>query len=93
MINSNDIFKIINEGMEKRDREVSILFSKEGHVSVSVYPYPPEELDISLIMEARSYLGNCLDMNIHLNPHEASVNILRALACLDKFLKMCREEH
>ncbi len=87
MINSNDIFKIINEGMEKRDRTVTVLFYKEGYASVSVDPYPPEEVDISLITEARSHLGKCLDTNIRLNGDVACVNILRALSCLDRFLK------
>lgn len=87
MINSNDIFKIINEGMEKRDRSINILSNKEGYVSIFVDPYPPEEIDISLITEAREHLGRCLDMNLHLHGDVASVSILRALSCLDRFLK------
>lgn len=43
MINKNDIFEIIDKAMETKDRYVGIYFSKDGGVSVNVYPLTEDE--------------------------------------------------
>lgn len=41
--NWEEIYKIIEDAVEKRDRSVSIYFNPEVGMSVSVYPWPDAE--------------------------------------------------
>lgn len=42
--NRSDIFKVIDDAMEKKDRHVSIFISPDS-VSVDIYPYDPHEVE------------------------------------------------
>lgn len=85
---SEQILKIIDDGMKKRDRSVLMVFDTDGTIRVNVYPYPEEVVDIFPIKEARESLGRCLSRHDELvDLEDVWRNMLSAASNLDKFLK------
>lgn len=91
---AHNLKEIVNEGMEKKDRSVTIFFGPAG-TNVHINPIPEEakKLDISGIATAREKIGLALlSNNFAGRSDDIREYLLKAIGHLDKFLKEHQDE-